>query len=128
VARRAELAVRTGLGELAEQVFIHVALEVVALVGREVHVRDDLDDGAQRGTVVDLECRVSEQHLARLRQARQLVQLLDRAAQGVEQLVAGERDEVVPRVARPLAGEDAPVALLDMGRLLVALKEQPQKD
>jgi len=49
------------------------------------------------------------------------MQLFYRAAQGVEQFVAGKGDEVAPSVARPLAGEDPVVALLDERGLLIAL-------
>jgi len=60
MARRAELTVGAGLRELAEQILIHVAFEIVTFVGREVHFCDALHDGAQRGAVVDLQRGVAE--------------------------------------------------------------------
>ena len=55
VARRAKLAVRAGHGEPAEQVLIHVAFEVFSVVGSEVHFVDALNDGSQRGPVINLQ-------------------------------------------------------------------------
>ena len=66
--------------ELAEQVLVHVALEVVAVVGGQIHFVDALHHGAQRRAVVDLERGAAEEELARLRQAGQFVELLDRVA------------------------------------------------
>ncbi len=67
VARRAKLAISTRHRELAEQVLVHVALRVLALVGGQVHLVDALNDGAQRRAVVHLQRGAVEQHLAGLR-------------------------------------------------------------
>jgi hypothetical protein len=56
------------------------------------------------------------------------MQFFNCAAQGVEELVAGEGNEVAPGVTRPFAREDALVALLDVRGLIVALGEQSQKN
>ena len=104
------------------------ALEVVAVVGGQVQLMDPLDDGAERGAVVDLERRAAEEELAGVGEAGELVQALDSIAGGVEQRVAGEDDEVAPGEARPFAGEDAGVFLVEGREGLVLLGEQAEKE
>ena len=115
-------------GELAQEVLVHVALEVVAVVGGQVHVVDALDDGAERGAVVNLERGAAEEELAGVGEAGQFVEAFDGIADGVEQVVAGERDEVAPGEARPFAGEDAVYFLSRVARTFVLLGEQAQEE
>ena len=64
VARGAELAICAGGRQLTQQILVHVALEVVAIVGGQVHAMDGLDDRAQRGAVVNLKRGAAEEELA----------------------------------------------------------------
>ena len=88
---------------------------------------DALNDGAERGAVVNLEGGAAEQELAGVGEAGQFVEAFDGVADGVEQVVAGERDEVAPGEARPFAGEDAGVFLVERGEDFVFLGEQAQR-
>ncbi len=116
-------------GELAEQVLIHVPLDVVAIAGGEVQLVDPLHDGPERGAVIDLERGAAEEQLpgGRSGWAARAVFRWHRG-RASKRLVAGQGDEVAPGVARPLAGEDPPVSGLDHGGLLVAIGEQAQED
>lgn len=127
MARGAELAVGAGGRQLAQKILVHVALEIVAVVGRQVHAMDSLYDGTQRGTVVDLEGGSAEEELAGIGQAGKLVELFDRVADGAEQLVACQRDEVAPGVARPFAGEDADIFLVEARQNVIFLRQQAQE-
>ena len=79
---RAELAVGAGLGKLAEKVFVHVALDVYAFMGCKVHLVDALNSGAKRGPVVDLEGGTVKEELTCLREARQVMEILDGVTNG----------------------------------------------
>ena len=128
VARGAELAVGAGSRQLAQEILVHVALEVVAVVGRQVHVVDGLHDGTKRGAVVNLEGGAAEEELAGVGQAGKFVELFDGVTDGVEEIVAGQRDEVAPGVARPFAGEDAGVFLVEAGQDIILLRQQAQEE
>jgi hypothetical protein len=128
VARGAELAVRAGGGELRKEILIHVPLEIVAVVGGQVQLVNALDDGAERGAVVDLEGSAAEEELAGVGQAREFVQALDGIAGGIEEGVAGEDDEVAPGEARPFTGEDAGIFPVEGRERLVLLGKQAEKE
>jgi hypothetical protein len=124
----AELAVRAGGGELADEILIHVALEVVAVVGSEVQFVDALNDGAKRGAVVNLERGAAKQELAGVCEAGELVEAFNSIAHSVEKSVASESDEVTPSEAGPFAGEDAVILLVEAGEGLVLLGEQAKEE
>ena len=128
VAGAAELAIRAGGGELAEEILIHVALEVVAVVRGQIHRVNALDDGAERGAVVDFQRGAAKEEPAGVGEAGEFMQALDGVADGVEKIVAGERDEVAPREARPFAGEDARVFFVEAGEDFVLLREQAEEE
>ena len=125
---RAKLAVGARLRQLAQQILVHVALDVDAFVRGQIQIVDDLHHRAQRGPIVNLERGAIEQQLAGVRQPRQFVEVLDRVADRIEELIAGQRDEVAPREARPRAGEDALVLLVHHRQQIVLLGQQPQED
>jgi hypothetical protein len=81
----------------------------VAFVRGQIHFMDALHDSTERGAVENLECGAAEQELAGAGEAREFVQAFDGVADGVEQVVAGERGEVAPGVPGPLAREDTVV-------------------
>ena len=113
---------------LLKEILIHVAFEVVAVVGGQIQFVNALDDGAQRRAVINLERGAAEQELAGVGQARQFVQAFDGVADGVEEIVAGQRDEIAPGEPRPLAGENAVVFLVERGERLVLFGEQAEKE
>ena len=55
------------------------------------------------------------------------MQLFDRIADGAEHLIAGQRDEVAPGVARPFAGEDADIFFIETGQDIILFRQQAQK-
>src|SRR5665811_1589187 len=113
---------------LLSRLLIHVALEVAAILPGEVEGVDPGDDGLERRAVVDLQVGVAEELATGGGEAGELVQALYHGAEGVEELVAGERDDVVPGVPRPLALEDGGVAALDDAELLITLGEQAEEE
>jgi hypothetical protein len=56
----------------------------------EIHISDDLNDGAERWAVVNLECGVAEKFLPSAGEAGQLVKFFNRAAQCAKKFIAGE--------------------------------------
>jgi type I restriction enzyme R subunit len=60
-------------------------------------------------------------------QARQFVQTFNGIADSIEKFVTGERDEIAPGEARPLAGKDAGVFLIERSKNLVLFGEQAEK-
>ena len=56
------------------------------------------------------------------------MQAFDGGADGVEKLVAGQRDEIAPGELRPVAGEDARVLLVEGGELFVLLGKQAEEE
>jgi hypothetical protein len=88
VARRAELPIGSRLRELAQKIFIHVPLEIVLFMGREIHLSDKLNDRAQCRPVVNLECGIPEEELSGRRKSRELVEFLDCTTESVEEFVA----------------------------------------
>ena len=57
-------------GKFAEEVLIHVALEIVAFVGGQIQFVNALDHGAERGAVINLERGPAEQEFAGFGEAR----------------------------------------------------------
>ena len=55
------------------------------------------------------------------------MQAFDGVADGIEKVVAGEGDEVAPGEARPFAGKDAGVFLVEGGKGFVFFGEQAEK-
>ena len=127
VARGAELAVRAGRGKFGKEIFIHIALEIVAVVRGQVHFLNALNDGAERGAVVNFERGAAEQKFAGVGQAGQFVQTFDGVADGIEKLVTGKRDEIAPCEARPFAGKNAGVFFIERGERFVLFGEQTEK-
>ena len=90
---------------------------------------DGLDDGAERGALVNLERGAAEEEFAGIGHAGQFVELFDSIADGVKEVIAGERDEIAPCVAGPGAGEDAFVGFAaEGGERLVFFREQAEKE
>ncbi len=56
------------------------------------------------------------------------MQALDAGPHGIEQLIAGERDEIAPGKPRPFAGEDAGVLLIQARQQFIFFREQAQKE
>ncbi len=64
VARSAELAVRAGSCQSRKEIFIHIALEILAVMRRQVEFLNALNDGAERRSVVNFEGGAAEQKFA----------------------------------------------------------------
>jgi hypothetical protein len=127
VTRGAELAVRAGSGESGKEIFIHIALEIVAVMRGQIHFLNALNDSAERGAVVNFERGAAEQKFAGVGQSRQFVQTFDGVADGIEKFVTGERDEIAPCEARPFAGKNAGIFFVERGKRFVLFGEQPEK-
>ena len=87
-----------------------------------------LNDGAQCRAVINLEGSATEEKLASIGKARKFVEAFNGVANGVEQIVARQSDEIAPRKSCPFTGEDADVLLIECGKQFVFLGEQSQKE
>ena len=63
---------------------------------------DALNDGAKRRPVVNFQRGAVEKELSGVGKTRQFVEAFDGGADGVEQLIAGQRDEIAPRDTVPI--------------------------
>ena len=79
----------------------------------QVQLLNALNDGAERGAVVNLERGAAEQKFAGVGQAGQFVQSSMASRTALKKLVAGERDEIAPGEARPFAGKNAVVFFVE---------------
>ena len=111
VARGAELAVRAGRGRACESRYSYMsplkswpswAAKSISWIA--------LNDGAERGAVVDFERGAAERSLPVSDQSGKFVEAFDGVADGIEELVAGERDEVAP-------GDTATICRKKCGRI-----------
>ncbi len=132
VARRAELAVLAGGVELAEQVFVEVALHVLVL-GGNLHGVDGLAGLDEQAGLVDLELGVF--HLGREGAAR-AAERLDEGEDGfldvLERLVGGELGPVGPaqvgigKDGREFLAAELGGALVVLLALVKALEEEQE--
>ena len=99
----------------------------MAVVRGQVEFLNALNDGAERGAVVNFERGAAEQKFAGVGQARQFMQTFNGVADGIEKLVTGERDEIAPCEARPFAGKNAFVFFIERGKSFVFFGKQTEK-
>jgi hypothetical protein len=91
------LAVRAGHGDLAEQVLVHVTLEVFSVVGGEIHHVDALNDGAEGGPVVNFQSGAVEEEFSRGGHSREFMEFLDSRTHCIKEGVTCEGYEILPR-------------------------------
>ena len=128
VARGSELPIGAGQREFAQEILVHIPLEVMPFMDGKVQTMNALNDRPERRPVVNLERGTAEEEFAGIGEAGQFMEALDSISDGIEEVVAREGHEVAPSKPRPLAGEDTDIFLVERGQGVILLAQKAKKE